>query len=631
MTTPGGSGESSPRASTGNLAEEFRKAAERYPDHLAVHDDDAKLSYREIAQAAGGVARALSHTGLRPGDRVGLLLDHGSPMVSAALGTLAAGGCYVPLDPGYPAGRLSSMTRAAGVSVLIAGRARTDLGRTLAGDSVLLQAEDLGPADLCVVDAEPDSPAYLLYTSGSTGQPKGVAQTHRNVLHGVGNHIAGFGIGDQDKLSLLSSFSFDMAVTDMYAALLGGAAVVTVDIKRNGIGHLARALADRGVTVYHSTPTAYEHLIAALGTDRLAQIRVVLLGGEQVTRAHALAARRHFSPDCLFVNGYGATEASFAVQYRIGPADQLDRDVIPIGYPLPGYEIALLDPCWPEGDDPLEPPQEGKQARGSGEMAIRSSFLAPGYWQDRARSAERFSQASDGTPVYRTGDYGIRLADGRLVCLGRTDRQVKIRGHRVELGEVEAHLANLPGIAHAAATTRAPQSGAGLMRIVGYVVPRAGAQVDPAGLRRALAERLPDYLVPAEIVVMDEFPLTLSGKVDVAALGRQTPAVPPSAQAVGEAPVTAIERLVAAAWCEVLGVNSVGVDAGFFDLGGHSLTMVALQQRLASSLSREIPMVALIDHPTVRQFARYLDGTEPDHPDRVTGRMAKRRARLGAR
>lgn len=603
------------------IADAFRVSAARYPDRVAVHDDDAALSYRELAEAAGGIARALAGAGLRPGERVGLLLDHGSPMVAAALGTLAAGGCYVPLDPGYPAERLAFMTGQAGVAVLVTNRAWAGLGCDLAGDCVLLRADELGTADLRVVSSEPDSPAYLLYTSGSTGLPKGVAQTHRNVLHGIGNHIAGFGLDCQDRLSLLSSFSFDMAVTDMYAALLSGAAVVTTDVKRHGLRHLARALADRGVTVYHSTPTAYEHLIGVLGTDRLAQIKVVLLGGEKVTRAHALAARRHFSPDCVFVNGYGATEASFAMRNQIGPADQLDREVIPIGYPLAGYDIELLD-------------RRGRPARNSGEIAIRSNFLAPGYWQDPVRTAERFAAAADGTPVYRTGDYGIRLADGRLVCLGRTDRQVKIRGHRVELGEVEAHLANLPGVAHAVVTTRSGVPGAGNgtdgprgpVEIVGYVVPRTGAHVHPLGLRRELAGRLPDYLWPAVIVIMNEFPLTPSGKVDVAALP-----TPPSSAGSGEAPATAIEQLVADAWCEVLGVPTVGVDARFFDLGGHSLTMAELQHRLASRLDRDIPMAAFIDHPTVREFARYLGGTQQDPPDRVTERMARRRARMGAR
>jgi amino acid adenylation domain-containing protein len=606
-------------AAAASLAGKFHEVALRYPDRIAVHDDVAALSYRDLARTAGGIARALSECALGPGERVGLLLDHGAAVVAGAIGTLAAGGCYVPLDPGYPADRLSLMAEQARVRVLLTTGPHSGLGAGLPA-SLVLPADHIGQAELEVTGACQDRPAYVLYTSGSTGRPKGVAQTHRNVMHGVANHIAGFGIGPADKLSVLSSFSFDMAVTDMYAALLSGATAVTIDVRRRGIGHLARALADRGVTIYHSTPTAYERLISALGDDRLPDIRVALLGGEQVTRAHVLAARTHFAADCVFVNGYGATEASFAVQYRIRPDDQVGREVVPIGYPLPGYDILLLD-------------RLGRQRRASGEIAIRSRYLAPGYDGDQARTAERFSAASDGTPVYRTGDYGRRLADGRLVCLGRTDRQVKIRGHRIELGEVEAHLAALPGVADAVAATF-QRRGA---EIVGYVVPAPGQHLlDPPSLRRALADRLPHFLLPAAIMIMSEFPLTPSGKVDVAALPpppwSATPCSDtPWSATPGELPATATERVVASAWRAELGLAIVDRDSTFFDLGGNSLALTGLQQRLESVLGRPIPLVALASHATVRSFARYLDGDDVTEIDKVSDRMARRRAARRAR
>jgi len=589
-----------------SLAECFRRIALRHPDRYAIHDDDAALRYRDVAGMAGGIARALTGADLRAGERVGLLLDHGAAMVAAAFGTLAAGGCYVPLDPGYPAERLALMAGEAGIRVLLTRAAHARLASELAAGLATLCTDDIGCGDLEVTDADPDRPAYVLYTSGSTGWPKGVAQTHRNVLHGVRNHLADFGIAPSDRLSLLSSFCFDMAVTDMYAALLSGATLVTVDVRRHGIGQLARALADRDVTVYHSTPTVYEQLIATLGERRLPGIRAVLLGGEQVRRAHVQAARSHFGADCVLVNGYGATEVSFAAQYRISPGDDIDREVVPIGYPLAGYDVLLLD-------------DRGRAGQRTGEIAIRSRYLAPGYWNDPALTAERFGVSSDGTPIYRTGDHGELLADGRLVCLGRADRQVKIRGHRVELGEIEAHLARLPGVAHAVAAVR----GQDIAKITGYVVPVPGSQLDPAALRRSLARRLPDYLMPAAIVIMSELPLTTTGKVDVKAL----PAAPREA-GPGGPPVTAAERLIAAAWCDVLGMPAVGLDASFFDLGGHSLLLAALQRRLGSALGREVPLIAILEHATVRGLARCLDGgrgTEPE-PDRVTGRMARRRA-----
>ncbi len=220
-----------------SLAECFRRTALRHPDRTAIHDDDAALRYRDVAGMAGGIARALTGAGLRAGERVGLLLDHGAAMVAAAFGTLAAGGCYVPLDPGYPAERLALMASEAGIRVLLTRAAHAGLASELASGLATLCTDDIGRGDLEVTDADPDRPAYVLYTSGSTGWPKGVAQTHRNVLHGVRNHLADFGIAPSDRLSLLSSFCFDMAVTDMYAALLSGATLVTVDVRRHGIGH----------------------------------------------------------------------------------------------------------------------------------------------------------------------------------------------------------------------------------------------------------------------------------------------------------------------------------------------------------------------------------------------------------
>ena len=594
-----------------SIAECFRDAAREHPGRVAVLDDDGPLRYGELARAAGGVAAALTAAGLRPGERAGLLLGHGRSMIAAILGTLAAGGCYVPLDPEYPAQRLAVMAADAAVSVLLTAPGHASLARTLAGARVpVLFPAGIPPGELAPAGADPDGLAYLLYTSGSTGQPKGVAQTHRNVLHGIRNHLANFAITPADRLSLLSSFCFDMAVTDLFAAVLSGAAVVPIDVRSRGLSYLARELAVRGVTIYHSTPTLYQHLVAALDGRRLTRIRAVLLGGEQVTRAHLRAARSHFAPDCVFVNGYGATEVSFAVQCWIRPGEDIGDAIVPIGHPLPGYEVLLLD-------------DTGRAAQRRGEIAIKSSYLAPGYWNDAALTAGRFTTCPDGTRLYRTGDQGMLLADGRLACLGRTDRQVKIRGYRVDLGEVEAHLAALPGVTQAVVVP-----GRNRERLTGYVVPVPGARPDPGELIRALAGRLPGYLVPAAIVIIGNLPLTPTGKVDLRAL----PAAPVRMTA-SQPPVTATERLIATAWCELTGLPEVCADASFFDTGGHSLLLGRLQQRLESALGREVPLSVILTHPTAGGLARWLDSgaTAGEELDRVTGRMERRRTAQATR
>jgi amino acid adenylation domain-containing protein len=483
------------------------------------------------------------------------------------------------------------------------------------------------PADLAdlaaglTTAAGPDDPAYLLYTSGSTGAPKGVVQSHRNVLFGVGNHIRNFALTPADRTSVLTSFGYDMAVTDTFSALLSGAAAVPVDIRSEGLGHLARTMAARGVTVYHSTPTVFRYLCAGLGPDgALPDIRAVLLGGEEVTRHDVEQARRHFAAGAVFVNGYGTTEISFAAQDHLPAGAPLAHAVVPVGHPLDGIDVLLLDPA-------------GRPACLTGEVVVRSAHVALGYWRLPELTAGRFGE-HDGVRTYRTGDLARRLPDGRLIFLGRADRLVKIRGHRVELGEVDSALAALPGVAHAAvvARPRIGGAGAGDKEIIGYVVPSPGASGDPAALRAGLAIRLPDFMVPRTVVVVDALPMGMTGKLDVAALPP-----PPGSPADGTG-TDPLEAIIAAGWCEVLGLTRVGRETTFAELGGHSLLMALVQQRLEAALNRRIPLVWLFEFPTVAGLATRLRAGEPvggpAGPDsallQAAGRMRRRhRARSG--
>lgn len=547
------------------LADGFGAVTDAYPERIAVSTAAAELTYAELAARAGGIARRLAEDG-RTGDPVGLALPHGVDMIAGMLGTLAAGRSYVPLDPTYPDDRLRQMRRQAGTTTV-------------------LSTEDLGAADPApyrVVPVPPTTPAYTLFTSGSTGEPKPVTHTHRSVRHGIANHVGNLRIGAGDRISLLTSFNFDMAVTDLYAALLSGATVVPVDLRSVGFGQLAAVLAQRRVTVYHSTPTVFRYLaetLRATGT-RLPAVRVVVLGGEPVRRRDLELVRDRCSPDCLLVNGYGATEASFVVQHHLRPdqsdPDSFDGEVIPIGYPLRGYQVSLQD-----------------ERDGVGEVVVTSDYLALGLGNR-----------------YRTGDLARRLPDGRLCYLGRVDRQVKVRGHRVELGEVEAQLARLPGVAGAVATTAARPGGQGEVDLIGYVRPAAGAATDSDELRRRLRDSVPEQLVPRAILVVDELPLTPTGKVDRTAL--PPPAPPPGRGHDTDPPGTETERRVARLWCDVLGVPATGTRTSFFDAGGDSLALARLQQRLSDVLGRQLSLPTLLAHPTVATLAHLLD--QPERP-----------------
>ncbi|MET7470774.1 AMP-binding protein [Micromonospora sp. NPDC005686] len=532
-----------------------------------------EVTYTELAGAAGGHAAVFAAAGLRAGDRIALLTAHGAPTVAALLGALAAGCAYVPLDPGFPVARLRHMVDAAGVTAVACAAEHRDLASTLAGDRPVVSLDEVPPAPLRPVAADPDAPAYVLFTSGSTGVPKAVGQTHRNLAHVVDNQIAALGVGPDDRLSLLASFSFDAAIPDLYPALLTGAAVVPVDLRRQGLAHAVEQLDRHRATVLHCTPTVYRFLLDTLGARRLATVRAVLLGGEQVTWADAARGRDRFAPGCLLVNGYGATEMTFAARHvqRLSEVEPDARGPLPVGTAFPGYRLDL--------------------APDTGEIVVHSRHLAPGYLN---QDSDRFGVGADGVPSYRTGDLGRLLPGGELVCLGRLDRQVKVRGHRVELTEIEAVLSAQPGVAGVRAVVRDGE-------LLAYARP-AGARPDPVALRAALAAALPDYAVPRAVVVVDEFPLTVTGKVDERALPDPVTEVPAQ-----EAPATETERAVHDIWCAVLGRHAVARTASFFDVGGQSLLLGQVQQRLAERFGVRLPMLRLFDHPTVAAQAALLD------------------------
>lgn len=614
------------------IAEAFADIAARYPDQPAVLFDDQRISYAELSGTAGAIATLLTHVrpALAPASRVGLLFDHGADMIAAILGTAAAGCCYVPLDPTYPPERLQVMAAQGGLSVVLTRRRLGDLAATVVGDASALLIDDLAADTLTVAQVDPGQPAYILFTSGSTGVPKGVTHSHRSVLHGIANHITNLELGVGDRLSLVTSFSYDMSVSDLYGAILSGGAVVPVDLRSRGLPELAEQMSRHRVSIYHSTPTVFRYLVDYLidiggPAHRLPDVRVVLLGGEPAHREDLRLTRTHFASDCRLVNGYGATEASFTVQLHLPvgtspPGDDREQ-VLPIGRPLAGYEVVLLD----EQGAPLP-----AGARGPGELAVRSDYLSLGYWADPQRTAERFAEQGR---LYRTGDVARWLDDGNLAYLGREDRQVKVNGHRVELGEIEAHVNALPQVARAAARTHTGPDGTTQVHV--YVQPSRGTEPDSAQLRQQLAARLPAYLLPHRLIVLAELPLTTSGKVDVRALpapdlpapGVRDRAAGEHSADQGDARDDATEALVTRAWCEVLGLGSVGREVSFFDAGGTSLSLTRLQYRLTRLTGVEVPLVRLLEHPTVAAMARHIAGDQVEAPlQRAADRMARRRA-----
>ncbi|HYR06818.1 MAG TPA: amino acid adenylation domain-containing protein, partial [Longimicrobium sp.] len=532
-----------------SIAACFRARAAAHPERIAVHAPSGQWSYRALDDLVVRIAGAVAASaGSGPG-RVGLLFEPDAPMVAGVLGALAAGKTYVPLDPAWPEARMRQVLDDAAATLVVADRAGHAAALRLAGSlragpAAVLQVESLEPAAGAEPDVLPHVPpeqlAYLLYTSGSTGEPKGVAQSHRNVLAHIRAYTGALRIGPEDRLTLLASYATDAAVMDLFGALLNGAALHLFDVRRRGVEPLAEWLRSRRITLYHSTPTLFRALLPGGGPpgDRFPSVRLVVLGGEAVVRSDWERFREHFAPGCVLVNGLGPTESTLALQCFMDHCTEPPGHAVPAGHAVEGAEVLLLD----DHGEPAE-----LYARG--EIVVRGPHVALGYWGRPGLTAAAFvpDAGGRGARMYRTGDLGRRLPDGAVEFLGRRDHQVKIRGYRVEPDEVAAALRRHPGVREAAVVPR-PSGAGGAAVLVAYFVaeePRA-----PEALRAHLAALLPDPMVPAAYVPLAALPLTSSGKLDRGAL--PAPTADGYARRGYEAPAGDTEVALAAIWAEIL-------------------------------------------------------------------------------
>ncbi len=400
------------------------------------------------------------------------------------------------------------------------------------------------------------------------------------------------------EFTLLLSTGFGASAADIFAALLNGATLLLFDLKREGLHRLGPWLRRERATLYHSVPTVFRHLLSTLAPDEvLPDLRFILLGGEAVLARDVALFRRHFDDACVLRVGLGSTEAYLATRFIIRKDTEVGEGVISIGVPNEGKRVELLD-------DAGEPVADGEV----GEIAVISRWLSPGYWRRPEQTAAAFLAAGDGSDerVYRTGDLGCRLPDGNLQHLGRKDFQVKIRGYRVEVGEIETRLMELDTVREAAVVARADRNAQ--QQLVAYVVPESEAARSTTELRAALGRSLPDWMLPAAVVWMEQLPLLPFGKVDRMALpapdwGNR------SFEASYEAPRTPLEALLAGIWSEVLGVERVGINDPFLDLGGNSLLATQVLARLGQATGVELAATALWDTPTVATLAlKVADG-----------------------
>jgi amino acid adenylation domain-containing protein len=582
-----------------SVGDRFARQAARTPDAVAVRDDGVAWTYAELARAASDVARTLDNAIGRAADRspgrVALVMSHGRAALAALLGILGRGSAVVPLDPLAPPARLRALFRDADVDCVVTDDGHADLVDGLGPPIVPVgnAVPTAGPAGFS--GAAPEAIAYLLYTSGSTGVPKAVVQSHRHVLGHHRVYANALRIGPGDRLSLLAGLHFDMGIQDALAGLLTGAAVCAYDLRSRGADGLLPWLIDEGVTVYHSTPTVFRAMAGRPGAaaGALPSLRVAKLGGEAAARGDVETVRRIGGSGCVFVGALGMTESTNALQFFADRETPLPRALAPAGFPVDGVDIALLDP---DGNT--------LAGHGVGEIVIRGPHLALGYWRRDDLTAAAFAPGTtdDPRPAYRTGDIGRTLPNGAIELLGRRDDQVKIRGHRLELGEIEAVLRQAPGVGEAAAAARS--DAAGESRLLAWVAPPADAAElpDAAAVRAFLRTRLPPVLQPNTVVVTAGLPKTATGKIDRRALPDPPEESPGNGRGLG----SPLEATVLAVWEELFG-GDVGIDDDFFGLGGHSLMAPRLVALLAEATGVAVPVRAVFEAPTVAALAAHID------------------------
>jgi len=585
----------------------FEEQAARAPGAPAVRlDDGATLTYGELNARANRLARRLRALGIGPESRVGISLERSAELIVAIVAVAKAGGAYVPLDPEYPPARLEYMRADAGAPVVIA-RESTSVGAWIGDARVLSLADEreaieAESADDLEVEVDPEGLAYVLYTSGSTGLPKGTGVPHRAIVRLVrGQRFAHYG-PDEVVLQMVP-VAFDVSTFEIWGPLANGGCIAVYPAgvpEPRGVGDFVRR---HGVTTAWLTSGLF-HQAVDDGLVGFEGVRQLLSGGDVLSPAHVGRALE-ILPGVRLIDGYGPTEATTFTSCHEIRAEELDGGAIPVGKPLANARHYVLD----RGMRPLP-------VGVPGELYIGGDGLARGYLGKPALTAEKFVPdpfaTIAGGRLYRTGDRVRWLESGEVDFLGRLDGQVKVRGHRIELGEVEGVLCAHPAVGNAVAVVRGEGAG---RRLVAYVTP---AELDAAAVRAHAAARLPEYMVPAAVVAMDALPLTPNGKVDRRALPE------PDFSMSGEefvAPSTETEVLLAEIWAELLGLGRVSASQSFFEAGGHSLLAMRLATAVMERCDVDLPLRTVFEAPRLCDLAARLDALREEALAALLGEM----------
>lgn len=594
-----------------SIGDRFERQARKYPGRIAVKTQSQSLTYDELNRASNRVAHAIVARRGNANEPVALLFKQGASMITAIVGAMKARKACAPVDYTLPPARASQILQHIQASIILTDNDNLALAHDWGCDPAKLLNIDSLDGDLVDTNpglaVSPDDLAYINYTSGSTGEPKGVAWNHRSELFSTMLRINALHVSIDDRITLLRSNNVG-ATRDTFLALLSGATLLPLELKEEGLATLGNWLIAEEVTIFSCVATVFRHTLKSLtGRETFPKIRLVHIGGEPLAKSDVELYKQYFSDRCLFASRFGMSETPTISYYFIDKQTKTADDRVPVGYPLEGIEVRLLD-------------DDGKAvgANGTGEIVVKSAYLAVGYWRQPELTREKFraDPAGGNARIYRTGDLGYLRPDGCLVHMGRKDFQAKIRGHRVEVSEVEMALLGVEGIKQAAVLAR-DDDGDG-RRLVAYVVAQESRALTVSALRATLKQTLPNYMQPSAFVILEQLPLTASGKVDRRAL----PAPARSRHQLDgsyAAAKNSLEKFLANLWAEVLGVTQVGIHDDFFQLGGDSLLASRVVARVNESFSLKSPLKILFETPTVDAIAQFVLAQEakPGQAERI--------------
>ncbi len=614
----------------------FEDTASRFPENIAISEGSRSITYRGLNANANRAAHALAEVGVTCQSIVGLYFDASIEYVTALLGALKAGTVFMPLNTRFPEKRLADVLNKTKPSIFITSTffeneffeklPKLNLDVNPSHILVLDNAGNLSiksyPGGIAVtgkpdftdenppLNAGPDDGCYIVTTSGSTGEPKVILGSHKGLSHFINWEISEFGLNQNLRVSLFSPVTFDVSLRDIFVPLTAGGTLCIPDEEtRHNPRELLNWMRQSRITLTHIIPTVFRLLIrevAELGRsdDALPDLECVMIAGEPLFGNDVINWRQANGNRIELVNLYGPSETTLAkLFYRIKDGDFTLNEIVPLGKPIPDTEVLIIK------NDKLCGVAE------TGEIYIKTPFMTKGYYNAPELNEMSFVQnpliIEHREIVYKTGDQGKFSPDGNVQFEGRLDGQVKLYGQRVEIGEIEVALRQHPSVRQAAVTAR--QDAFGNLRLVGYVVPEPGQKPPVESLRSFVGERLPDYMVPAVFVTMESFPLTHNDKIDRGALP-EPDGTRPEMEEVYVSPSTTSEKSLSDIWCRVLGLDRVGTNDNFFDLGGSSILAVRIIASIQEELGIEIPVVKLFQYPNISLMAKYLSQNQSDEP-----------------